>query len=114
MGPRRGWDNAQTQKGGSSMVDRSISRQYRWKVKSRLAVLEYVGMHGAKPAASRFGLDRKTIRAWRTRARTGGPAGLVPRYPQRRRRRIAAEVVDLIAHARRDLQYGACRTRIWL
>jgi hypothetical protein len=33
------------------MIDRSISRQYRWKVKSRLAVLEYAGVHGVKPAA---------------------------------------------------------------
>ncbi|HVP11466.1 MAG TPA: hypothetical protein VMV94_09805 [Phycisphaerae bacterium] len=38
----------------------------------------------------------------------------MPRYPERRARRIPAEVVELIAHARRDLQYGACRTRIWL
>ena len=96
------------------MIDRSISRQYRWKVKSRLAVREYADVHGIKPAATRFGLDRKTIRAWRTRAREAGPAGLVPRYPERRARRIPAEVVELIAHARRDLQYGACRTRIWL
>jgi transposase len=96
------------------MIDRSISKPYRWKVKSRLAVLEYVNVHGLKPAATRFGLDRKTIREWRTRAREAGPAGLVPRYPERRARRIPTEVVDLIAHARRDLQYGACRTRIWL
>jgi len=96
------------------MIDRSISRQHRWKVKSRLAVLEYVALNGVKPAATRFGLDRKTIRAWRTRARDGGPSGLVPRYPTRRRRRIPAEVVELIVHARCELQYGACRTRIWL
>ena len=94
------------------MVDRSISRQYRWKVKSRLAVLEYAALHGLKPAATRLGLDRKTIREWRSRARDGGPPGLVPRYPRRRRRRIPAEVVELIAHARRELHYGACRTRI--
>ena len=96
------------------MIDRSISKQYRWKVTSRLAVLEYAEVHGVQPAATRFGLDRKTIRAWRTRAREAGPAGLVPRYPKRRARRIPAEVVELIAHARRDLHYGACRTRIWL
>lgn len=96
------------------MIDRSISRQYQWKVKGRLAVLDYAALHGVKPAAARFGLNRKTIRAWRTRAREAGPAGLVPRYPKRRRRRIPAEVVELIAHARRELQYGACRTHIWL
>lgn len=65
-----------------------------------------------RPPASAF--DRKTVREWRDRAREAGPPGLVPRYPERRSRRIPAEVVDLIAHARRDLQYGACRTRIWL
>ena len=83
-------------------------------MKGRLAVLEYAAQHGVKPAAARFALDRKTIRAWRQRAREAGPAGLVPRYPTRRRRRIPDRVVELIAEARRDLHYGACRTRIWL
>ena len=73
------------------------------------------GEHGVKPAAARFGLDRKTIRAWRTRARAGRDGGARPALsPSAGGRRIAADVVDLIAHARRDLQYGACRTRIWL
>ena len=40
--------------------------------------------------------------------------GLVPRYPKRRARRIRTEIIEFIAHARRELQYGACRTRIWL
>jgi len=96
------------------MMDRTISPRYRWKVKGRLAVLEYAAANGVKPAAARFGLDRKTIRAWRTRAGEAGPAGLVPRYPARRRRRIPGHVVDLIAHARHEFQWGACRTRIWL
>src|SRR5262249_8651965 len=88
------------------MGNRSISRQYRWKVKGRLAVLDYAASHGVKPAAARFDLDRKTIRAWRTRACEAGPVGLVPRSPKRRGRRIAAEVAELIAHARRELHYG--------
>ena len=96
------------------MMDRTISPRYRWKVKGRLAVLEYAAANGVKPAAARFGLDRKTIRAWRTRAGEAGPAGLVPRYPARRRRRIPGHVVELIAHARQEFQWGACRTRIWL
>ena len=29
------------------MVDRSISRPHRWKVKGRLAVLEYAAQHGS-------------------------------------------------------------------
>lgn len=68
------------------MVDRSISRQHRWKVKARLAVLDYAAQHGVKPAASRFGLDRKTIRAWRRRAREADAVGVVPRYPTCRAR----------------------------
>ncbi len=96
------------------MIDLSISRGYRWKVQGRMAVLEYAAVHGLKPAAARFGLDRKTVRQWRDRAREAGAPGLVPRYPKRRRRRIPGEVVELIAHARREFGWGACRTRLWL
>src|SRR5215470_15348918 len=62
-------------------------------------VLEYAADHDPKPAASRGGLDRKTVRQWRDRARETGAPGFVPRYPKRRYRRIPAEVVELIAHA---------------
>jgi transposase InsO family protein len=96
------------------MSDRSISRRDRWKVQGRLAVVKYAEVHGIKPAAARFGLDRKTVRQWRDRARGKGAVGLVPRYPKRRQRRIPAEVVELIAHARREFGWGACRTRLWL
>lgn len=96
------------------MIDRSIAPRYRWKVQGRLAVLEHAAVHGLKPSAARFGLDRKTIRAWRDRAHEAGVTGLVPRYPTRRRRRIPSEVVELIAHARREFGWGACRTRLWL
>ena len=61
------------------MIDRSISRAYGWKVQGRLAVLDYAAGHGVKPAAARFGLDRKTVRRWRDRAREAGAPGLVPR-----------------------------------
>ena len=88
------------------MIDRTISRGYRWKVQGRLAVLDYAAGHGLKAAAARFGLDRKTVRQWRDRAREAGAPGLVPRYPKRRRRRIPAEVVELIAHARREFGWG--------
>ena len=96
------------------MLDRSISRRYRWKVQGRMAVLEYAATHGIRPAAARFGLDRKTVRAWRTRLKEAGTVGLVPRYPKRRRRRIPDSVVELIAHARREFGWGACRIRLWL
>ncbi len=86
----------------------------RWKVQARLAVLAYAAEHGIRPASTGFGLDRKTVRAWRGRWQAGGAKGLVPRYPLRRARRIRPEVVQLIAHARCELRFGAVRTRIWL
>ena len=91
-----------------------ISRKHRWKVQGRVAVLEYAAAHGLKPAAERFGLDRKTVREWRDRAKAAGEAGLVPRYPKRRARRIPEETVRLIEEARREFGWGACRTRLWL
>jgi transposase InsO family protein len=39
---------------------------------------------------------------------------LVPRHQLKRRRRLSDETVHLIEQARRDLQFGAMRTRIWL
>ena len=68
------------------MIALSISRGYRWKVQGRLAVLEYAAVHGLKPAAARFGLDRKTVRQWRDRAREAGAPSLI----QMRRRPRAA------------------------
>ncbi len=91
-----------------------ISRKHRWKVQGRVAVLEYASAHGLKPAAERFGLDRKTVREWRDRAKAGGEVGLVPRYPKRRPRRIPDATVCLIEEARREFGWGACRTRLWL
>lgn len=83
-------------------------------MRTRLAVLEYATAYGLKPAAARFGLDRKTVREWRDRAKTAGEGGLVPRYPKRRPRRIPEDTVRLIEHARREYGWGACRTRLWL
>ncbi len=91
-----------------------IPARYRLKVKQRLAIVEWVREHGIKPAGERFGLDRKTVREWRDRYRAQGLVGLVPAYPERRKSRLPEEVVALIEHARRELQYGAARTRIWL
>jgi transposase len=91
-----------------------IAKRYHHTIKSRLAIVHYATDHGIKGAARRFGLDRKTVRAWRRRWQAAGVAGLVPRYPPIRARRIADSTVALIEHARRDLDYGAVRTRIWL
>lgn len=76
--------------------------------------MNYATEHGIKGAARRFGLDRKTVRAWYHRWQATGIVGLVPRYPPIRARRIAESTVTLIEHARRDLEYGAVRTRIRL
>ncbi|MBK9308338.1 MAG: transposase [Nitrospira sp.] len=91
-----------------------IAKRYHHNIKSRFAIVTYATEHGIKGAARRFGLDRKTIRAWCRRWQTAGLVGLVPRYPSIRARRIAESTVALIEHARRDLEYGAVRTRIWL
>ena len=91
-----------------------ISRKHRWKVQGRVAVLEYASAHGLKPAAERFGLDRKTVREWRDRAKAAGEVGLVPRYPKRRPAGSPTETVHLIEEARREFGWGACRTRLWL
>jgi transposase len=89
----------------------SIPARYRLKVKQRLAILEYASRHSLLAASRRFAMNRKTIREWRTRYRAKGVQGLIPVYPDRRRSRLPAEVIELIAHARRDLQYGAARTQ---
>jgi transposase InsO family protein len=91
-----------------------IAKRYHHTVKSRLAIVHYATEHGIKGAARRFGLDRKTVRAWRRRWQAAGLTGLVPRYPSVRARRIPESTVALIEQARRDLHFGAVRTRIWL
>jgi transposase len=62
----------------------------------------------------RFGVTPRTVRRWRKRWRLGGLEGLVPCYPHRRGRRVSAAAIELIGHARRDMGYGAARTRLWL
>jgi transposase InsO family protein len=91
-----------------------IGKRYHHTVKSRLTIMHYATEHGIKGAARRFGLDRKTVRAWRRRWLAAGLAGLVPRYPAVRARRVPDSTVALIELARRDLHFGAVRTRIWL
>lgn len=88
-----------------------IPARYRLKVKQRLAILEYARSRSLLAASRRFAMNRKTIREWRTRYRAQGAHGLIPVYPDRRRSRLPAEVIELIAHARRELRYGAARTR---
>ena len=91
-----------------------IAKRYHHTVKSRLAIVHYTTEHGIKGAARRFGLDRKTVRAWCRRWQTAGLTGLIPRYPAVRARRVPDSTVALIEQARRDLHFGAVRTRIWL
>jgi transposase InsO family protein len=91
-----------------------IATRHHHTINSRLAILRYAEEYGFKGAARRFGLDRKTVRTWHRRWAASGPTGLVPRHPLTRRRKLSEETVRLIEQARRDLQFGAMRTRIWL
>jgi hypothetical protein len=84
-----------------------VPSRYRLRVKQRLAIVAYAVAHGIKPATRRFGLERKTIRRWRERWREAGVAGLVPRYLVRRASCLAPELIRLIEHARRELEYAA-------
>jgi transposase InsO family protein len=92
----------------------AIPPRYRLRVKQRLAILRYVQEHSLLGASQRFGLTRGTIRLWRNRWRADGCAGLIPRYPSRRRGRVSAEVIELVRHARVDLGYGSGKAKIWL
>jgi len=91
-----------------------IPTAYRRIVCRWQTVLEYAELHGVQGTARHFTLDRKMVRAWRSRLQTGGVAGLVPLYPARRPCQIPAAQVELVARARRTLQYGAPRAQLWL
>src|SRR6185437_16458361 len=99
---------------GARMPNLMIPPQYRLRVKQRLKIVQYAEEHGVKPAGRHFGLDRKTVREWRDRHRELGVAGLLPRYPKRRRRRVPTAVIPLVREARTEHRFGAARTRIWL
>ena len=92
----------------------NVKRQYRWAVRRRLRIVAYVEAHSLLGASQHFGLDRKTIREWRDRYRAEGITGLVPRYPAQRPTRLAPATIALLEQARRELEYGAARTRVWL
>jgi len=96
------------------MSEPVIPSRYRLRVKQRLVVISYAEDHGVKPAGRHFGLSHKTVRRWRDRHRADGVLGLLPRYPKRRRRRVAPEVIPLVQQARTEHRFGAARTRIWL
>jgi transposase InsO family protein len=83
-------------------------------VRERLAILEYAGTHSIRAAGQRFGLDRKTVRQWRDRCRAAGVAGLIPRYPKTRARKIPDHVIELIKAARLGFCYGSTKTQLWL
>jgi transposase len=90
-----------------AMPDAVVPIRYRLRVKQRLVVLAYAEEHGLKPAARHFALSRTTVRGWRDRHRAQGFPGLLPRYPKRRRRRVAVEVIPLVKVARTEHQFGA-------
>jgi transposase len=96
------------------LSDVKVRMQYRVRVRHRLLVLDLARQHGPTAAGRRFGVTPRTVRRWRKRWRLGGLEGLVPCYPHRRGRRVSAAAIELIGHARRDMGYGAARTRLWL
>ena len=96
------------------LSDVKVRLQYRWRVRQRLMVLHFARLQGPTAAGRRFGVSVRTIRRWRARWRLDALQGLVPRYPRRRGRRITPRVVELIGQARRELEYGAQRTQLWL
>src|SRR5262245_33671661 len=87
---------------------------YRIRVRYRMLVLEYARVHGPTAAGRHYGVSPRTVRRWRVRWHAEGLAGLVPRYPRRRQRRLTPEVIELIRQARQEMNYGASRTRLWL
>jgi transposase InsO family protein len=96
------------------LSDVKVRLQYRWRVRQRLMVLQFARLHGSRAASRRFGVSVRTIRRWRVRWRQEALQGLVPRYPRHRGRRITPRVIELIGQARRELEYGAQRTQLWL
>lgn len=94
---------------------KAVPSRYRLRVKQHLAIVRYVEQHNVRAAARRFGLARGTVRLWRDRWRAEGLKGLIPHYPERRRRRrVTPEMVELIRKARAELEYGSGKTKIWL
>jgi len=91
-----------------------IPTRYRLRLKQRKALVDYACAHGVGVASRHFHLDRRTVRTWAQRWRIGRDAGLVPRYPDRRKRRIAPHVIELIRVASIEHRWGAPRTAIWL
>lgn len=92
----------------------NVPRRYRARVRERLAMLEFARTHGIRATGLRFGLDRKTVREWRDRYRAAGVAGLIPRYPKTRARKVPNHIVGLIKAARLGLGYSSTRTQLWL
>src|SRR5215510_2856615 len=89
------------------LSDVKVRLQYRWRVRQRLMVLQFAGLHGPTAAGRRFGVSARTIRRWRVSWRLRALQGIVPRYPRHRGRLITPPVVELIGQARRELEYGA-------
>jgi transposase InsO family protein len=92
----------------------SIPTRYQLRVKQRRRVVEYAETHGLRAASRHLGLARRTVRVWFRRWKSEGQMGLVPRYPQRRKRRVADTIVELARTARVEYRWGASRTQVWL
>ena len=96
------------------MSDGVIPARFRLRVKQRLTVVTFARDTGIKTASRHFGLARRTVRTWLRRWKAEGEAGLIPKYPPKRKRRLPATTIELIRVARVEHQWGAPRTRVWL
>jgi transposase len=92
----------------------NIPTRYQLRVKQRQRVIEYAETHGYRAASRHFGLARRTVRTWCRHWQAGGAAGLVPRYRERRQRRVSDRIIDWVRVARLEYRWGSTRTRIWL
>jgi transposase len=97
-----------------AMRGAGVPKEYRLRVQQRVVVIEFALRRGVRPAGRRFGFTSRTVRRWKQRWRAAGIRGLIPRYPARRKRRIAEPLIELIRHARVDFGYGSTRTQLWL
>jgi transposase InsO family protein len=95
-------------------MNENIPTRYQLRVKQRRRVVEYAQLHGLRAASRHFGLARRTVRAWFRRWKAGGELGLVPRYPERRQRRVSAVIFELARIARLEHRWGSLRTQVWL
>jgi transposase len=98
---------------GVFVAQRFVHSQPRIGARQRAAVVVYAREHGIKRAARHFGWVPQTVRAWVRRWEERGEAGLAPKVPPPRGRRLPEDALALIGAAREN-GWGAAQTRAWI